>query len=105
MENNRKLIAAIFEEQKVFITFKGDCYRYDKSETGFRCDKMNKLSQKMFWDNYRSVQVGLQERIVSWQPVASEVRRNRDEIVNEPEKSLFRENVLKRYRNRFLSDI
>lgn len=72
MEKNRKYIAAIFEEQKVFVTFSGDCYRYDKQQEGVRCFKMDKLSQKLFWDNYRQGQIGRLEKMTNWRPVAYE---------------------------------
>lgn len=70
MENNKKHIAAIFEEQKVFITYGGSCYQYAKEQGVFRCHKMDKLRQKVFWKNYRQQTVAKEENLTSWRPVA-----------------------------------
>lgn len=69
MESQIKKIAAIFEEQKVFLTFGGDCYRYSQENGAWHCQKMNKLAQKTFWADYRQKSVAKQQEMVNWQPV------------------------------------
>lgn len=107
MENNKKHIAAIFEEQKVFMTFSGNCYQYTEEQGAFRCHKMNKLSQKMFWDNYRQQVIAKQKSMTSWQPVAAQFDYQRIEhsvdrqVVSEPMNSemVLRFQALKRLMN------
>lgn len=74
MENKKKHIAAIFEEQKVFITYSGSCYQYVKEQGTFRCHKMDNLKQKVFWNNYRQQTIAKQENLISWHPVAENVQ-------------------------------
>lgn len=105
MENNKKHIAAIFEEQKVFVTFSGDCYRYDKQRDGFRCFKMNKLSQKIFWENYRQTQVGQSREMMIWQPVAYSEEDDSRDLQNGSEGSYFQKAILKKLHSRNFAEI
>ena len=105
MENNKKLIAAIFEEQKVFITFRGDCYRYDKQQDGFRCFKMNKLSQKDFWENYRQTQVGQSKEMMIWRPVAYAEDDEPHGLQNRSEGASFQKTILRKLRSRNFAEI
>lgn len=105
MENNKKLIAAIFEEQKVFITFRGDCYRYEKLQAGFHCVKMDKLSQKIFWDNYRQNQVGRSDKMMNWHPVAYGATAVEKEPYDKSEEHFVQNSILNKLCGRVLGNI
>lgn len=104
MENNKKHIAAIFEEQSVFMTFSGDCYSYAKEQGAFRCHKMNKLSQKLFWENYRRQAVDRQDKMMSWQPVAFSENRQAGERDESRQGILMPSHLMSRYREKSLSN-
>lgn len=104
MEKNKKHIAAIFEEQSVFMTFSGDCYSYAKEQGAFRCHKMNKLGQKIFWENYRRQAVDRQDKMMSWQPVAFSENRQTEERDESCQGTLLPCHLLNRYREKSLSN-
>lgn len=103
MGNNKKLIAAIFEAQKVFITFSGDCYRYDKQQNGFRCFKMNRALQRKFWEDYRKIYVGQSQNMTSWQPVACSMDDEICEFQNDSEKKQLQGAIMDKLHSRNLT--
>lgn len=70
MTTQAKKIAAIFEEQMVFLTKTGKYYNYGWVNGRLKCHKMDRVATKDFLVFYLQQVVAIEAQMVAWQPVA-----------------------------------
>lgn len=66
MKNYQKLIAEIYEEDKVFLTNDGRYYAYGRVEGKLQLSKMNALAIQLFLQRRRTEE---EKSLVIWSPV------------------------------------
>lgn len=66
MKNYQKLIAEIYEEDKIFLTNDGRYYAYGRVAGKLQLSKMNALAIQLFLQRRRTEE---ESRLIAWSPV------------------------------------